>query len=84
MFVKAKEMLNLRPLKTKKSALAVPGGPWHLAFAPKQLENLSFPIEIIYWVSWISHVHSTGLPLFFLRAKPCLKKPSGRLPSGCS
>ena len=51
----------------------MPGGPWHLAFAPKQLENLSFPIEIIYWASWISHVQSTGLPLFFLRAKPCLK-----------
>ena len=30
-------------------ALAEPGGPWRLAFAPGQLENLRFFIQIICW-----------------------------------
>lgn len=30
--------------------VAGPSGPWHLTFASGQLENLSFPLEIIRWV----------------------------------
>ena len=45
--------------------VAGPSGPWHLTFASGQLENLSFPLEIVRWVPWISQVESTGFCLAF-------------------
>ena len=30
--------------------VAGPSGPWRLTFASGELENLSFPLEIICWV----------------------------------
>lgn len=30
-------------------ALAAPGGPWHLTFAPWRLENHTFFMQILYW-----------------------------------
>ena len=53
-------------------ALAEPGGLWRLTFVLWRLENLCFFTEIICWANWISQVQSTGLPLIFLRAQPCL------------
>ena len=56
-------------------ALGEPGGPRRLTLVlDGQLENLvSFFIEIIFWAPWISQVQSTGLPLIFVRAQPCVK-----------
>ena len=55
-------------------ALAEPGGPWRLAFAPGQLENLRFFIQIICWAPLILQFQSIGLPSIFLRAQPCISK----------
>ena len=48
--------------------LALSSGPWLLTFAIGQLGNLSFFIEILCWVAWISQVQSTWFPWisFFL------------------
>ena len=35
--------------KWQGCALAEPGGPWRLTFAPGRLENLRFFIQIISW-----------------------------------
>ena len=59
------------PAMLQGCALAEPGSPWCLTFVLGQLENLSFFIEIICWVHWISQVQSTGLPSIFPRAQPC-------------
>ena len=45
--------------------VAGPSGPWRLTFASGQLENLSFPLESVCWVPWISQVQSTGFFLAF-------------------
>ena len=57
----------------QRCALAVPRCSWHLMFAPRQLGNLSFCIEITCWAPWISQVQKTRLPIVFLRARPCFK-----------
>ena len=38
-----------RTTKIQGCALAVPGGPWHLTFALRWLENFRFFIQIICW-----------------------------------
>ena len=58
--------------KCQGCALAEPGGPWRLTFAPAQLENLRFFIQIICWAPQILQFQSTGLPSIFLRAQPCI------------
>ena len=55
------------------SALAEPGGSWHLTFVLRRLENLSFFIEIICWAPWI------WLPSIFLRAQPWIPSRNGTL-----
>ena len=54
-------------------ALVEPGGPWRLTFALGRLENLRFFIKIICWAPWILQVQSTGLPLIFVKAQPCIR-----------
>ena len=53
------------------SCASVLPGPWHLTFAARLLENLSFFfIEIISWHPGVHRFFSTGLPLVFRGAEP--------------
>ena len=42
--------------------LAEPGGPWCPTFAPGQIENLRFFIQIVCWAPYILQVQNTGHP----------------------
>ena len=62
-------------LKLYICALAAPGDPWHLTFAPRKLKNLSvfFFIEIIHYTGQARFLQaqSTGFPFTLIGAKPC-------------
>ena len=47
-----------------------------LTFPIRQVENLSFLIQIMCWASWILQAQSIGLPSIFLRAQPCSLPPA--------
>ena len=52
------------------ATLAAPRWPWHLTFALGWLGNLSFCIEIMWGVPWISQVQSTRVNIMFPGAQP--------------
>ena len=49
LFGHATREIRFKPIRSQGCALAEPGGPWHPTFAPGQLENLRFFIQIICW-----------------------------------
>ena len=48
---------------------------WPLArnFCSRATRKSQIFIQIISWAPWILQVQSTGLPLIFLRARPCIR-----------